>query len=336
MGGLTLFAVSIAAAGAACRDVSSDVRSATSDRTRQGYVAFIGAGPGDPLWPVLRAGAKRYLAAGSPLEIRLFNSPTDIPEAQADLLGKLNDPDLRGVCVEVKDVDAVASPLEHLVNRGLVVVTMIESGGPRARSTHVGLDDTQVGEALANCATHALGDKGGSVMVLHAGDNHPIYGPRHLAFMEKMRRNSRIAILADLDCKGDPAQARRIIQERSARYPRLDLWVAMDDWPLADDTSPRDVFPRGRQGPRYITFGGLPRQWPLVRDGLCPCIVAADYGAIAGRAAQFCISGVREPTQERRDFYVPLKPVNMENLDEYRRDWFAWAGQPLPASDPAR
>jgi ABC-type sugar transport system substrate-binding protein len=320
---LLLLASALTVAGVACRDDNQELL--LKERSRHGFVAFVGAGPNDPLWPVLRAGGKRYLDTGSLMDIRFFNPPSDAPQAQVDLVAHLNDPDLLGLCIQINDVEAMTPILERLRKRGITVITMVKLAGTRDRFTHVGLDEMQIGEMLAHCTIQYLGDKGGTIMVLHAGDQHPVYGPRHLAFVDQVRRNSKIDVLADLDCKGDPREARRIIKDRTERYPRLNLWVSMDDWALADGTPGSEVFGKG---PRYITSGGLPRQWPLVRSGVCPCVVGADYGDIAARAAQFCISGVREPAQERRDFYVPMRSVSADNLDAYARDWSAWAGLP--------
>jgi hypothetical protein len=170
-------------------------------------------------------------------------------------------------------------------------------------------------------------------MVVHAGSDHPVYGLRHLTFMEQMRKTSRIIVMGDLDCKADPVEARRIIKERTKRFPRLDLWVSMGDWPLADGMPAKEVFGTSKQ--RYITFGGLPRQWPLIREGLCPYIVAADYGEIATRAATLCYSSIREPTQEQRISRIPLRTIAAGNLDEYRHDWARWSEVPTTAISPS-
>lgn len=316
-----------------CRDKVDESRALLEERSRRGFIAFVGAGPSDPLWPVIQAGAHNY-DSGSPIEIRRFNPPQDTPQSQIDLLAQLEDPDLRGICVHMSDMDTVSPVLGRLKKHGVMVVTMGAPAPSSLRIPHVGTNDTEIGEALARCTVDALGEKGGTIMILHAGDDHPVYGPRHLAFTEQLRRKSRIIVMGDLNCKGDPATARQIIKERSARYPRLDLWVAMDDWPLADGVPAGEVF--GQGGQRYITFGGFPRHWSLVRDGVCPFIVAAEYGQIAVRAATICNSGIREPLQDQRDYRVPLRIIDAANLMAYSQDWATWSSAPDAVSTPSR
>lgn len=332
VGWIAACAVMLVIAGASCRDNADEARALLEERSRRGFIAFVGTGPGDALWPILRGGGLRY-EQDSPIDIRFLNPPADTPQAQVDLLAKLDLLDLRGICIRMNDdVDTVATILSRLQNRGIAIVSMVETAGSRLRLNHVGVDDMEVGEALARCTIEALGEPGGTIMVLHAGSDHPVYGLRHLTFMEQLRKTSRIIVMGDLDCKADPAEARRIIKERTKRYPRLDLWVSMEDWPLANSTPAKEVF--GTSTQRYITFGGFPRQWPLIREGRCPYVVAADYGEIAARAAMLCNSDIREPAQEQRNFRVPLRTIAAGNLDAYCRDWATWAAEPTAASSP--
>lgn len=312
-----------------CRDTATE-KDLVDEFAMRGFVAFIGAGPHDPLWPVLKAGGQRFLHGGSPVDIRFFTPSSDTPQAQADLLASLNDPDMRGICVQINDPDAVTPIMTRLHTRGMPIVSMVEPLPSAIRFAHVGLDNMAVGRELAKCTIDALGDRGGTIMVLSAGDRHPIYGPRYLAFTEEIRRKSSISVFADVDCHADPAEARRVIAERSRRYPRLDAWVAMEDWPLEDGTPAEKVF---QAETRYITCGGVPRQWTLLRNGRSPGIVAADYGQIGRRAAELCVSAIREPAQERRTFYVETRRITPATLDAYQAAWMEWAAKPAGASE---
>ncbi len=314
----------------ACQNRDDDRELLSKERAR-GFVAFVGAGPSDPLWPVLEAGGKEFARTGSRMRFRFLNPASDSPKAQADLLASLDDPDLRGLCIQVNDPESISPALSRLHTRGVAVVSMMVPAPEPLRFAHVGLDQTAIGRELGRCTVDSLGAEGGTVMLLRADERHPVYGPRYYAFMEEIQRASRVSLLADVNCHADPSEARRLIAERVRKYPRLDLWVALEDWALQDDASAEEVF-----GPttRYITCGGWPRQWPLVRSGRCPCIVAADYGGIARRAAQFCADAARDPLQNKRIAYLDLQRLTAANLDEYQRVWSSWLA-PLDAGTTA-
>ncbi len=320
----TLLAGCAALSCAGCKEETAT--DAVLEMSRRGLVAFVSAGPHDPLWPVLKAGALRQMRFGSRVRVQFYTPADDSPRAQADLLAsKLGNPDIRGVCIHINNQQAVAPLLAKLYQRGLVIVSMVEAAPEATRFAHVGLDDIEIGRKLARCTAEALGPRGGTIMVLHAGDKYPIYGMRHIIFMEEIRRHSSVEVLADLDCNDDPQKAVRIVRERSQRYPRLNAWVAMHDWLSDAHAQFDDIF-----GPqtRYITFGGLPCQWALVSSGRCTCLLGADYGEIGSQALQLCSSGVHEPTQDKRLAFVPLRPLSSDNIDAYIGDWTGWTMTP--------
>jgi ABC-type sugar transport system substrate-binding protein len=292
---------------------------------RRGCIALVGAGPNDPLWPVLSASAERFARQGALLEIRTFNAPDDTPEAQARLLATLPVSRLRGICVHPVNPGAIESELGRQAAQGIMVVSMLAPVSERVRVAHVGLDDAAIGAGLAGGLLDALGPAGGSIMVLKAEEAGPAARARFRAFRDKLEDARQVNVFAELDCRADPLVARSIIRERGARYPRLSAWVAMDDWPCSDGTPAPEVFTGAS---RYITFGGLPRQWPAIRSGLCPVMVAAEYGEVAGKALQCCESAIRSPLREPRDYRVPVRLVTTANLADYVKDWNAWCERP--------
>lgn len=292
---------------------------------RKGVVAFVGAGPGDPLWPVLQASARRQLAAGATTRVRFLNPAGNEPLDQIQLLNNLKEPNLRGVCVRLREPQTVGPALRSLQLRGLAVVSMVRPAPPELRMNHVGPDEPAIGRELARGVAEALGPAGGTIMLLHAGSDHPTYASRYLAFMDQLKIERQLVLLGEFDCDADPHQARRIIAERSARYPRLNAWVSIEDWAHENRTSTEPLMPAGM---KYITCGGFPSQWPLVRDGSLPCLVAADYGAIGGRALQLCESAARDPAQSDHLIQVPALRITTGSLDEYIRGWEDWARTP--------
>ena len=315
---------------AGCRDQANpSTASLRPSDSKHGFIAFIGAGPNDPLWPVLQASASRQMPpADIAPSVRFLVPANDSPKAQADLLRSVIEPDLRGVCIHINELPAVAPVLQQINTRGLPIVSMVEPVPPEIRAAHVGVDESAVGRELARCTLEELGTEGGTIMVLHAGHDHPFYGVRYMAFQDEMKFGRSVEVLGEYDCKADPYLARKIIRERSARYPRLSAWVSIVDWPRRGGQAVDDLLPPQT---RYITVGGLPGHWPLLREGRS-CIIAADYGLIGGQALDACLSAIRDPTQNRRLIGVPLVRLTPVTVDDYEKRWTEWLA--TPATQP--
>ncbi len=308
-----------AVAGCKENTVSDPTTSAPAD-ARAGFVAFIGAGRADPLWPILQAGAARYARDMKTREIRFLNPEVASPQAQINMLESLNDPLLRGVCVQLIDPEAVRPALENLNQRGVVVVSMIQPAPENLRVGHVGFDQTAVGQALAEATIEAL-DGAGDIMILHADPAHPVYGPRLDALEKALKLQLHIHVLARVNGQGNPRESRRIMAELSARYPRLSAWVTLDDWPLRN-AGATDSFIT--PGCHLVTFGGGPPHWPLIENGTITTAVAAHGGDLGIYALIYCLSALSAPPRFETVYYAPLRIVRATNLHDYKRDWSYW------------
>jgi hypothetical protein len=196
--------------------------------------------------------------------------------------------------------------------------------------SHIGLNDAEVGRALAELTALALNEKG-TIMLLHAGIEHDVYGPRRRSFLEHLQRYTDIELFAEINAQCDPRQARTLIRERSRRYPRLDAWVFLDDWPLRDLQNPSSLF----QPPtRLITVGGTPEHVQLIRVGLSPGVVAASYYELGSQALRACHVAHLERERFRPiRATLPVRNVTTQNLKDYLRDWQFWATGEMPESN---
>lgn len=293
---------------------------------KSALVAFVGSGEGDPLWPVLKAGAERYADRVPAVRLRFVNPHERSADAQARALEALRDLDLRGLCIRVTDAEPLLPILREFHNRGVSIISMIQPIPREIRAGHVGLNDSEIGKTLAEVTMDAL-DGGGSIALLHAGHEHPIFGDRRIGFEQAIRMRSDIEVFTRKDCQADPGKAREMIRAYSKRFPRLSAWVALGNWPLQDGEAGDDLgIPPGCS---FIPFGGTPEQWPLIEAGISNSLVAADYGELGYRAARFCEAGFRESSRFERRYEAPLRIVDRTNLDAYKRDWSNWCnGKP--------
>jgi len=294
---------------------------AVRPKRRSEVIAFVGAARRDPLWPMLKASAEQYNHDLCSMEVRFLCPAGDSPQDQINLLRSLDDPALQGLCIRINNIAAVEPALHRLHKRGMRIVSMVQPAPQELRVAHVGFDETAVGRALAQATARAIRDQG-TIMLLHAGIEHPVYGLRLIGFEEEFMAHRRIKMLASIDCRMDPLQARSIIRERSKRFPRLSAWVSLGDWPLQGLGLADDALPAGC---RFITFGGTPPHWALIRNGTSPVIVAANYREMGAKAVQYCEVAIRNPTQHFEERYAaPLRTIWSTNLDAYINDWSSW------------
>jgi hypothetical protein len=98
--------------------------------------------------------------------------------------------------------------------------------------------------------------------------------------------------------------------------------VALDDWPLRETSQVESLF---TPGCKFITFGGTPAHWPLIRNGTSPAIVSAHYRLLGYMTAQFCETEIRYKSRFKNNYNIPLRIIRLTNLDEYIRDWIYWS-----------
>ncbi len=295
-----------------------------------GVIAFVGAGRNDPLWPVLRTGAEQYASAGARMTIVTLCPDGDSARDQIALLAGLRDPDLRGLCIQPADVAAILPSLSRFFNQGICIVSMIQPVPERLRVAHVGFDEEAVGRELARLTVQVL-PADATFMLLHAGLDDPVHGPRLIGFERQMQTSHGPDLLAEIDCRGDPREARAVIRDRAARYPRLTAWVALADWPLRGIPAAEEAM-----GPTaaFITFGGTPEHCALIRSGRSPAVLAANYRELGIKAAQFCEAAIRHPSDHKPVYHAPLRSVALSNLHEYERDWILWCTGAYPDESP--
>ncbi len=292
-------------------------------RKERGLIAFVGSSERDPLWPVLKASAQRYDRRMCTLDVGYFCPRNDSPQEQIDLIRTLPADKLRGLCIRLSNSAALERTLRDLHNAGVQIVSMIAPAPEEIRAAHVGFDETEVGMALARAAAEAVHEDG-TIAMLHAGTREPNSAARLSGFGHEMSRHRAVEVLAEIDCQADPFAARREMADYLRRFPRLSAFVALDDWPFRDLNSDGRPVPAGG---RLVAFGAFPDQWPLIRDGTLPVVVAANYREMGAQALQACEVATGAAARIKPLYLAPLRTVTAGNLDSFIADWNAWLRQ---------
>lgn len=289
-------------------------------RSDRGFIAVVGAGRDDPLWPVLSGSALRCRTELGETELRVVAPEVVSVNAQIQLVRRLQSEGMRGLCLQVIDPPATETLLRRMANEGVVVVTLVHPVAGEEPYMHSGLDDVRMGEALADLVAEALKEKG-TLAVLHADSALGYAVDRHQAFGARIGRFARITVLREFDCGGDPARAREMIAACMERYPRLNAWVAMDNWPLLGLQASQRLLPASC---KLVTTDPNPQIWDTLADGRCHVMVGADYDQIARQAVSRCAIALEGKIVRWRTYLTEPRPVWGSNLHAYKLDWLKW------------
>jgi len=287
-----------------------------------GFMAVVGAGQADPLWPVIRGSAERFvrtLAVGLDLRVRIQAPETVSPDQQAQLIRRLHDQGMRGLCVQIGQPPIPARLLESLRSEGVVVVTMMRQVKSKQPFLHSGINPYDLGAALAQAVAQQVPQRG-TLGLLYA-DKDDVDRRRLAGFRSRIPRFPRLSVLRELDCAGEPATAGRMIRQTMERFPGIDGWVSLGSWPLRIEGDGQPLLPE--QCPLVVPGPASDFAEQLTR-GHCRTIVMADYHVAVSRALHMCLLSLQREVVDLRLYEAPFKPVTLETLPQFQRDWKAW------------
>ena len=316
--------LTLAAAGllaAACSPSAS--HPADTDR---GFIAVVGAGQDDPLWPVLRASALRHQRFVGEVPLRVEAPPMVSSHAQTQLIRQLRREGMRGLCIQVIDPEAIAPHLNRIANEGVTVVTMIRPVKGQPTLMHCGVDQRLVGEALADAIAEVV-QANGTIAVLHANSEADYSLKRYQAFTARLKQYPQIMVLREFDCGGNSQRAQEMIRRCMKRFPRLNGWVALDNWPL------RGLDPQTRLLPpscKLVTTDPNPKLWDHLSTGTCLAMITADYDQIAQQAVLKCAVVLEGKVVRWRTFLAKPRPVWQSTLHAYKMEWIGWCSRQTP------
>ncbi len=293
----------------------SDPRS----RSRQGgVIAVIGTSQTDPLWPILEATTARFQRTTAEYELRCVAPERPSHQLQAALLDDLQEQGLRAVCIQVADPLASRPMLERLRDAGVVVVALMKSVDAGEPFLFSGIDEMELGVRLAEALAGQI-EGHGTYAVLHAGGD-PSYRQRLIGFRRKMKRYPRLTMLKEVDCSERLLHLKDILGETTERFPGLDGWASLGDWPVAKLVAEDGVAVRWR----LVRPGPLPGIHEQIQAGHCDTVVVADYEKIMSRAIEMCAATLEGKTLILPRFNAPLRLITAANSAAYQQEWNGW------------
>lgn len=294
-----------------------------------GFIAFVGSHQDDPLWPTFRATAERYREGLTGFDLVTRAPKSRSVEEQIRILRELHSPEMRGLCIEPVDPQAIRELLCDLQTKGVAVVTMMQPMECEDPLPFSGVDELAVGRAIAEALREAV-DGQGTVAILTSSKADRHLSDRILGFEERMRLETGLTVLKELDCAGDSSAGEAMVREYVERFPRLNAWAAMDNWPLRESDGERRLLPEGCQ---MVTTTPLPRYWPRLRDRTCAALIGARYDRIAESALRMCASVARSEPLQSTAYLAPSVTVTERNLSWFRKNWFELRERPADIAE---
>jgi ABC-type sugar transport system substrate-binding protein len=313
---LQIIGLMLSLASAGCDKLPSNAPSAA----QTGYIAFVGAAEDDPYWPVLRASAEQYREGLGGLRLVTKAPSTRSAAAQIQLLHALPASSLRGICIVPADAksDALRDALCELETRGVKVITLVDRVSCADELPFAGVDEVALGHAMADALIETLHGEG-TVALLVDGTAERHIEDRLVGFRERMRSAPGVRVQKEIDAQRDPSGAKRAMQEYTERFPRLDAWVAIDNWPLQDVSGEPLLLPTDC---RLITSTPLPQYWGRLRDRTCAALIGVRYERIADAALRMCSAAAQQEPLPSRIYLAPPVTVTAKNLNWYQAYWF--------------
>ena len=311
--------VSFSVAGLTAWSGCSPSNDASPPSVSRGFIGVLGAGRDDPFWPVLCSSALRSKPELGATGLVVAAPETASVSGQMRLVDRMRRDGMRGLCIQVIDPAATEPLLRRLINEGVAVVTMMQPVPGLEPNMHCGLDELRMGESMADLVAEALHERG-TVAVLHANSVLPYSHERYQAFIARMRTFAQLTILREFDCGGDPVRARETMQQCMERYPRLNAWVALDNWPLRGlKSSP--LLPATC---KLVTADPNPLVWDALADGRCHAMVGAAYDEIAPQAVERCATALQGKMVRWTTYFARPRPIWAANFHAYKLDWIKW------------
>lgn len=281
-------------------------------------VVVVAEARDDPTWEIWSAEARRLEKQERFVKVELLAPPTQSPREQQSLLRSLGRQPLDAVCIAPTDAAAVCAAIDELTTTGVRVVTVGRDVPGSSRAAYCGPSETELGRAAARACVSVLeGQAAKTVMLLHAGMDDPIYGPRYRGFDQEFRQFRDLNLLREINCDRNRADALNLVREESRKYARAGCWAFLEDWPLRTAAAGERVVP---DGCRAVLCSGSPRYLADLRNQRITALATYNYAIAARQALTIAVSLIRDHTSVSVQHHVTdVEVITLEDLADFER-----------------
>lgn len=286
-------------------------------------VVVVGQAKSDPEWAILQNTSQR-IAKRYPLTVLEVRAGEDgSARSQRQILKALQHEKVDAVCIWPVDGEAIRQDLDALATSGTTVVTIGRDVPNSHRQTYCGPSEFEVGQKAAEAAGKILGPRNKTVMLLHAGDEEPVYGKRYFGFKQGMAQLPQLMLLREVHYARDHYEAVRLVKLESRMYPRVGGWVFLEDWPYTNLAGEQELLPLGMAA---ILCKASPKYWDRLRDGRLQALIAFDVHVAAEEAI---LAGIRLAQGDKQsvpsETNIPVEIITEKELGSFEARWRKWA-----------
>ncbi len=308
-------------------------------------IVVIGEAQEGPAWELLVATCKHFDEQYANVTVDVLAPPTLSPLGQRELLhdvsissgaGRTDQREnVNAICIMPTDPVSILTTIKEASITGIPIVTIGRDVPDSGRSIFCGPSRGEIGQAAAQACGEAVRGRSPRIMLLHAGEKTAAYAACRNAFKAELPVVGNVELMREIDCRGNKADALRLVKFEAKRYPRVGCWVFLDDWPLRLLDDKERLLPLGCG---MVLCNGSPRYTHQLRDGRISAMITYDLHTVVRDALYIAwkLTAPKPPriTLDRRT--VPAEIITSRNVDEYDARWSAWrrgqSGTTKPAS----
>lgn len=296
-------------------------------------VAVVSEGKDEPTWQIITSVARRFEKLYPYAKFDVVAPASATPTAQQEILEGFLKGDANVICVIPIDAMATRAVIDRLVKAGRPIVTIGRDSPQSGRAVFCGPAESEVGRRAAEACRLALPEDTRTAMILHGGEDREAFRGRYYAFKAALPTVGKVRVLREIDCRGNPVEAVRLVREQSRLYPRVGCWVLLEDWPLRTLRPADRLLPLGI---RMVLCNGSPKYFARMRSGEITAIVTFDYlDAVENGFRAALRLSVGEGVESASIVASPTETITIRELNGYERRWQDWQeGRPTPKMSP--
>jgi ABC-type sugar transport system substrate-binding protein len=302
----------------ACDTVQSSTASDSAVPAEPRFI-FIGTHRGDPGWPAIDGGARRYAAQIGRIKLESVLPEDQSAECLRRAVRKVADSKPHVVCIMVQDRPEFEEALRTLVQAGAIIITIGEMiGGPESYASVIvdwAVAAAALGEALPGIAAGRR-----SYVLLH--DTATPAGKRISdRFRQTAESLTGLTMLESRTTGADGERPGDVVRGMLDRFRHTGVVVSLDPavW-LAPDSS---TLLRAEN--RFATLGAAPPLWPALREGRAVALVGPIDGDVGYAAMELGMRALIERKRLGVVRIIPTEIVTPDTLDDFVKRYEAAA-----------
>lgn len=297
-------------------------------------VLFVARSMHDPVWPIVNACARRYQFIHRNVQVDCRAPRVHRPAEQRALLEALLDEAFDVLVVWPDDANSLRHSITQMTTSGRPAIVLGRDVPESGRTAFVGMDDRDIGIALARATARVARGRAVNVGVFHGGFGGPESGARLAGFREEIALHSSVRVVAERDWSGREFDAREMLGAEVQKYPRMHGWVLLEDYPVVSAPLDEPLVPSTAF---VVFFSHALECLERLRNQTAHACIVMEYREVIERGLALAAQVIREKRlQVERFLQTPriVTSLDVRAFDAQMADW-ARVDPSIPATMPA-